>query len=147
MKVEDLLYFHAFLNQKLFGGKLEAVIIKTFDDSDPDNEEMIQAQIITSLDPFVIFIGESLLDEDPNDIENPIFTITVLLHEMIHQYNREHEIEDIDPDSFEHNELFRYAARHHGLIQSGYKMTDETRQMIEKQWKLYSYMKHNINWR
>ena len=146
MKLEDLYYFHAFLNQKLFDGKLEAVIIKRFDDSNDENDDMILGQIIENLEPFVIFIGDSLLKNDQDDPEGPIFTITVLLHEMIHQYSTENEIEDVDYYTGEHTEDFKSAAQSHGLTNNGYKMTDETRQMIERHWKLYSHLQRSVNW-
>ena len=138
MKIEELYYFHAFLNYKLFGGKLEAVIIKTFDDNDERNGDMILAQTETELDPFIIFIGKSVLESDP------VFTLTVLLHEMVHQYNRQRGAEDIDYETGKHNATFGRVAKNHGLELGGYRLTEETRDMIERQLKHYCYMVETI---
>lgn len=129
MTLEELYYFHAFLNYKLFKGKLEPVIIRIFDD---DFE--VSAQIETELDPFIIFMGKSLLESEP------VFTITVLLHEMVHQYNRQRGAEDVEAYTGEHNAVFKRVARSHGLQMDGYKLTDETRALIEKQLELYKLM-------
>ena len=131
MKLEELYYFHSFLNYKLFNGKLEPVIFQIFDD---DFECL--AQIETNLDPFIIFIGKSVLPDT-----DPVFTLTILLHEMVHQYNRQREVEDVEPYTGEHNAVFKRTARSHGLEMDGYKLTDETKIMIEKQLKTYNHMK------
>lgn len=135
MSLEKLYYFHAFLNHKFFNGKLEAVIIKTFDDSD---DEML-AKIETELDPFIIFIGNFSIEGDP------VFLITVLLHEMIHQYNRQRGIEDVDCDTGKHNASFKRAARNHGLEMGGYRLTDEAMELISKQLKHYDHVVENYN--
>lgn len=134
MTLEKLYYFHSFLNYKLFKGKLEAVIIKIFDDNDESNEDGVLAQVVKNVDPFIIFIGESLLESDP------VFTMTVLLHEMIHQYNQQRGVEDIDERTGKHNSIFKRTAESHGLELNGYRLKAETRDMIENQLKHYDYM-------
>lgn len=137
MTIEALYYFHAFLNRELFDGELEAVIIKRFDDRTPDNYSGTLSQIETETDPFIIFFASSLFGDDP------VFTITVLLHEMIHQYNRQRGIEDIDEDTGEHNGAFKRAAACHGLEMGGYTLTTETENRIKEQLKNYDYMQRH----
>lgn len=131
MTLEELYYFHAFLNYKLFKGELEPVAIRFFDDN--NSQDGTIATILTETDPFIICMDKSLLEGDP------VFTITILLHEMIHQYNRQREEEDIDEYTGEHNEIFKQAAEKKGMITGGYGLTAETKNLIEEQLKLFSW--------
>lgn len=131
MKLEQAYYLHAALNYHLFNGKLEAVIIKTFDFDDDRNENMIEAQTITELDPFLIYVSNQALEGDP------VYFTTVLLHEMIHQYNRQEDIEDTDPYTGKHLHAFFVAADKHGLI-NGYALKPETEQLIKKLLESYA---------
>ena len=135
MELTDIYYFHSYLNWKLFKGKLEPVIIELFDFGDDKNLDNIEARIETDLDPFIIFMGNHLLKEDP------ISMITVLLHEMVHQYNRQRGYEDTEEWTGKHLAIFRRAAAAHGLEMGGYRLTAEMKEMIEEHLKAYERVK------
>lgn len=121
-------FWHETLNRIFFDGKLEAVIFKFYQ----DEEEL--AHIDTELEPFLIQVNESLLTKDE------YFVITVILHEMIHQYSRENCIEDID-EFGEHNENFKHEATNHGLIMNGYKLTRKAKDIISPLLECYNVIK------
>ena len=142
MQLTQAYYLHAALNYRLFNGELEPAIIKTFDFDDNQNDDMIEAKTETELDPFLIFVSEQILKGDP------LYFATVLLHEMIHQYNRQIGVDDTEPYTGKHTADFVKAATDHGLMQSGYKLTPETEQLITdllKKYELIATLEMNFN--
>ena len=132
---ETLMFFHSWLNWKLFDGKLEPAIVRMTPGIQTDdiwNEDGVEAQAQTELDPFAIVFFYDTSNEDP------LYVITQLLHEMIHQHCRENDIHDVgeswydDPeDEGKHLPAFFEEAEKHGL-HHGYHLKDDTKQMIEK---------------
>lgn len=123
-----LQFFHAEFNYIFFEGKLEPAIIKVATrESDED-----EAEFIGMCEPFLIVFYGDISEESLTE-----YYLTVLLHEMVHQYCRENEIEDITED-FEHSEEFREEAEEHGLTQDGYILTPWAKETIAKRIELYT---------
>lgn len=125
MTIEQLQFFHAELNHMFFDGKLEpALVINPYDEEYYlSYEDDTEADFVGTTDPFIIRFYF--------DVENhsDLYTVTVLLHEMIHQYCAENGIEDINLG--EHTERFRDISILHGLDQGGYKLTADAEAKIE----------------
>ena len=139
MDLNKLYYFHEWLNVKYFDGKLEAAIIR---DSQPCEWEDLTARIETETEPFIIWFNSEELKEEGNEL----YLITVLLHEMVHQYNRELGLLDVDEDG-EHLEQFKETAVDHGLIQDGYALDPAVKNSIIdalKKWELMQSLKGHL---
>lgn len=136
MNLAEMQYWHAKLNYMFFDGQLEPAIIQQKEKIEDDDG--IEARFIDCTDPFII-----VFYNDPEDREEglELYTITVLLHEMIHQYCKENEIEDTDEYGV-HLEEFREEAARHGLTQNGYRLTDEAKEKIEKELEDYRRLTH-----
>lgn len=131
MTLTELQYWHARLNYMFFDGQLEPAIMQRKEKvEDYDGTE---ARFIDCTDPFII---EFYYDLEECGEELELYTLTVLLHEMVHQYCREKEIEDVDEDGV-HLEDFREEAARHGLTQDGYRLTDESKEKIERGLEVY----------
>lgn len=141
MEIDKLYFLHARLNQKLFKGKLEAVIIRTF----CDYEEDIEAQFESCLDPYVIWFNTRFWEDEFDPLDD-VYIATILLHEMIHQYNHQRGIEDIDQYTVRHNAAFKKAAAAHGMTLDGYNLTPETEKLIQKELEAYEQLQ-SIKWR
>ena len=137
MKKEELYYFHAVLNRLYFLNELEPVIIRVSGESDYeiDDDESMMANFVSMTDPFLIWFNSELLSDD-----DEVYIITVLMHEMVHQYCAQWEIEDMLPEG-SHSEAFKEAAADHGLTQGGYVLSSELKGFIEE--KITSY--HALN--
>lgn len=125
-----LQYWHSRFNYMFFENALEPAIIRVYTDENIEYDEDTQADFIGALDPFAIRFFFDVSD-------SPMFTLTVLLHEMVHQYCRENGIEDIDGEDYSHSDDFREAAEEHGLIMNGYKLAEWAQKAIEEQIALY----------
>lgn len=134
MTKEDLTYYHAALNFHFYGGELEPAIftLVNFDDTDED----ITARFVDCTDPFLIEFNSDFIRECNDDI----FILTILLHEMAHEYCYLMDICDVDYDG-NHTEEFVAAAEEHGLTFSGYKLTDAAHAEIERIIKKYNAVK------
>ena len=122
MTKEALTYYHAALNYTFFAGELEPAI---FDFTEKDDG--VTATFIDVTDPFLIEFDEEFINECDDDI----FILTIMLHEMIHEYCYMFDICDIDEYSDDHSEEFVEVAEDHGLTFNGYKLTDNARNKIE----------------
>ena len=128
METVDLQYWHAELNKMFFNGELEPAIINWF----PRNtdEDGIYADFFEQTKPFLIQFYIDLhgyID---------IFLITILLHEMVHQYCSENHIDDTDGE--EHKAIFAEIAEQHGLREKGYALQESALKEIEKRLKVYN---------
>lgn len=121
-------YWHSKFNHMFFENALEPAIIKIYPGVEEDKEGT-QALFMGNLEPFVIAFYY-----DISNAELTTYTLTVLLHEMVHQYCAENEIEDID--GFEHSDDFREEAENHGLTMDGYALAAWAQDAINKQIKL-----------
>lgn len=126
MELTKLYYFHGLINREYFDGRLEPVIFREFV-SDDD----VVAKVETCLEPFIIWFNKENLEEDDD-----IFLITVLFHEMIHQYCGEHSIKDVAPDGT-HLEVFTDIAIEHGLTHNGYGLSEDVEEFIKKYLERY----------
>ena len=126
MQLTELYYFHALINHAFFNGELEAVILREFESQDD-----IVAKLETNLEPFIIWFDKSHLEE-----ADDVFIITVLFHEMIHQFCKEHGIEDVDADGT-HLDVFKVIAREHGLTHNGYGLSTSVEEFIKKHLERY----------
>ena len=124
MKLEILQFLHAELNHLFFNGELEPAVIQSRYNEDEYFEDLdgTEAEILPMLEPWVIRFYCNL--EENSDL----YLITVLLHEMVHQYCAENEIEDTD--DMGHTDQFRAAAEAHGLENDGYKLTAAAEKQI-----------------
>jgi len=141
-KILMLQFFHGELNRLFFKGKLESAIICPaiwLDEDDwPDGEVTASTYTETA----VFFIQFNVIDlETSEDFDDDMFLITVLLHEMVHQYCREEGVEDID-----HGSNFVRRAVRHGLTQSGYKLTEQAKEKISERLRLYNLI-NPIAWK
>ena len=118
-----LQYWHAELNRMFFGGQLEPVIIRTIRGTAFSDEEAT-AEFIENTDPFLICFYENDYD---NAYSSDMYTLTVLLHEMCHQYVRENDLEDNDM----HGDVFKQVALDHGMKVNGYALSEEAQERIE----------------
>lgn len=123
MTKEALTYYHAALNYHFFGGELEPGIFDFTDTGDG-----IAARFVEATEPFLFEYNEEFI----NECNDEIFILTILLHEMTHEYCYLMNICDIDEYTGDHSEEFAEAAEEHGLTFSGYKLTDEARAKIER---------------
>lgn len=119
---EALMYFHSELNKVFFDGKLETAIVCHVPDVQ-GNDEGIEATTEETLEPFIIWFRRDVSEDEP------VYVLTVLLHEMVHQYCTENGIEDMD--GWEHSDEFRYEAEEHGLQTSGYELTEEAEGKVD----------------
>lgn len=122
MTKEALTYYHAALNYHFFGGELEPAIFDITKKGDG-----ITAAFVDVTDPFLIEFDEDFINECNDDL----FILTILLHEMTHEYCYMFDICDIDENG-DHSEEFVAAAEEHGLTFNGYKLTDEANTKIER---------------
>lgn len=129
MTKESLQFWHAELNKLFFNGELEPAIIQCWKIPPEDNENQIEAQLVNITNPFIIQFYFDI------ENENFLYTITVLLHEMVHQYCAEQGIEDMSIITDKHTRAFKKAAEKHGLIQGGYALNDEAKTLIENRAK------------
>ena len=125
MTLKELYYYHETINRLYFNGSLEAVIIKTKTDN---YDDPITASTETTSDPFIIWIDKDIL-RTSTSISDKLFVLTVLFHEMIHQYNAENCVEDTD-DSGEHLQEFVDSSYEHGMLQNGYALSDKVRDTL-----------------
>lgn len=137
MQIEELYFYHAYLNRLFFKGKLEAVLLfmgKEYNGlfDDPDTEVNIE----TEIDPFIICFNRETLEKAETE-EDKVYISTVLLHEMIHQSNREKGIEDVERYTGEHYPVFKRQATHIGL-KGGYIATDELKTEIKTMIQKYA---------
>lgn len=120
----DLQYWHSKLNKKLFNNELEVAKI-VVRESKIAEEEGTEAEFIEWYGkPYIAFY--SLLTEDTISV----YEITILLHEMVHQYCRQTGIVDIDENG-KHNSKFKEVAEKHGLDQYGYHLQSDLEEEIE----------------
>lgn len=122
----NLQYWHSKLNKELFNNELEVakIVIK---DSEIAKEEGIEAEFIEWYSrPYIAFYSWSIED----DASVSIHEITVLLHEMIHQYCRQEGIVDMDSNG-EHNSTFSAVAEKHGLNRYGYQLQSQLEDEID----------------
>jgi len=125
-----LQYWHSKLNKKLFNNELEVakIIVRNDEEAVKNAEEGIEARYIDWYGrDYIVFYPYTWMAEEPETdnetIEVPVsvYDVTVLLHEMVHQYCNQNGIDDIDLNG-KHNENFREAAEKHGLTQYGYQL-------------------------
>lgn len=124
--VEKLYFLHARLNQKIFKGELEAVIIHVGEELDffeEDNNE----SFMNMTDPYIIRLDKSVLS-DPT-------APTFLYREMIHQYNHQKGI--IDKDETGNNDDFRKTAEKFGMENEGYELSDKVKAIIDEEMLFY----------
>lgn len=124
MELTELYYFHALINRKYFNNELEPVIIREFESEDYDEDD-ITAKVETCLEPFVIWFNKEHLEEN-----DELFTITVLFHEMIHQYCTQNGIDDVTPDGT-HLEDFVIVASDHGMTHNGYGLSEDVEKFLK----------------
>ena len=136
MNESALQYFHAYFNYKYFDNKLEPCVIKAKQDEDFCYDEGIEARTFTETVPFMIRFYNDVTNEDP------VYLLQILLHEMIHQYCRENEIDDCDIDGV-HLPAFKDIAAKHGL-QSGYMITNAKKKEFKEVIAEYEQM-YNID--
>jgi len=133
MTKESLQFWHAELNKLFFNGELEPAIIQCWEIPQEENEELIEAQLVPITDPFIIQFYFDIENEDF------LYTITVLLHEMVHQYCAEQGIEDINSITDKHTRAFKKAAEEHGLMQGGYFLKEGAKSLIESRAETIKY--------
>ena len=143
MKIEKLYYFHAWFNKRCFGGDLEPAIIKTFsgDETFPDDPYSIEAQTTTYSDPIIIYFNSDLfftdIGSDPDEVKNEeLCFLTVLLHEMCHQYNAECGVCDVDFDGT-HLDAFLEVSEGCGMVKSGYALGQELEKLVLEEMEKY----------
>lgn len=126
MKNEAWLQFwHAELNRMFFDGKLEPALVRIVEADHTDSyDNPIMGQFMHQCDPYLIVFWY-----DPSK-ESDIDTLSVLLHEMIHQYCAENDIEDMEDG--EHNSAFMLEAKQHGLAIGGCILSDEASKTIRE---------------
>lgn len=124
-----LQYWHSRFNYMFFENALEPAIIRLKPANDEATTYDPDAEFIGSTEPFLInfYIDVSM--------ETAEYVLTVLLHEMVHQYCCENDIEDMNDD--EHTEEFREVAEMCGLTIRGYALSEWARDAIRKQLKLF----------
>jgi len=134
MKLDQatLQYWFAEFNRLIFNNQLENSVILVKDYGDFDETE---AEFIQCTDPFVIKFhnGKSMIEEDE---PGKVYYLSILLHEMIHQYCYETGIVDID-EIGEHSEEFKNAAYEHEMIQDGYKLSEKIETTIKNRMKAF----------
>lgn len=123
-----LQYFHAALNKEIFNNELSPAIIRI--ESCLENEEETTACTYPDYSPCLITFFLENKNETFGYMVNPVFVITVLLHEMIHQYCHEKGIKDTEEDGT-HLPIFEDIACKFGLEMRGYKLSDKTKQIIQ----------------
>ena len=123
-----LQYWHNKFNQMFFNNELEPAIIKIFP-HDEFNDYGIEANFISVTDPFLIQFHYDVSESDN------IYTLTVLLHEMVHQHCLENNIEDMDEED-KHTKDFIFEGENHGLSQ-GYFLQTQAEERIKEELKKY----------
>ncbi|MBR6171571.1 MAG: hypothetical protein IKQ49_00135 [Eubacterium sp.] len=113
----ELQYAHSWLNQRYFDGRLQAAIIRFFPEL-AHNERGCEGVCVTT-DTIPCIIELFINPEEYGSLVCKGHIITVLLHEMIHQYCSENDIDDTD-----HNEAFVAEAEKRGMTRRGYVMTE-----------------------
>ena len=120
----ELQYFHAYFNSVLFDNQLSPVYIRIDQPKDEDVEDTVLAAFFEKYDPYLIVIYD-----DPDDkayLANKVFILCVLLHEMVHQYCHQNEIQDMD--NGHHTELFYDECKKHGM-KDGYSFSQSTKEI------------------
>lgn len=129
-----LQYFHAWYNKELFNNELEPVIICA---NNTEEFKNIQAQFINNFDPYTIAFNIDVPEEEETESDT-LYYLTVLLHEMVHQYCEENDIQDTLYGK--HLQAFIEEAENKGLVQNGYCLNDEIKERVIKQIKLYKQL-------
>lgn len=127
-----LQYFHAWYNKELFNNELEPAMICVKNTGGELPE--IQAEFIRVTEPFVIRFNIDVPEEEETEADT-IYYLTVLLHEMVHQYCEENDIDDTLDG--EHMEAFEEEAENRGLIQGGYRLSNEIKEKVIEQVECY----------
>lgn len=120
-----LAYWHGYLNLKYFNGELEPVIIAFISSG---NRKGIESRFIAQTQPFIIEFYD--MEEEFDGYKPSIYLLTVLFHEMIHQYAEQCGIEDTTDGT--HTKVFKEIAFDHGMAQDGYKLSEEIKLDINK---------------
>lgn len=123
------------INRDFYGGELEKVIITVKEGRKAGvlgtfctaKEWMQNGTPRHEINIAANHIGERTVEE----------TITTLMHEMVHLYNKQNGIQDVSRGGSYHNKEFKKAAENHGLIISkadkiGWSVTEATADT--KQW-------------
>jgi len=120
-----LQFWHAELNKMFFDGELETAYIRI----GPEREDETVAEFEERTVPFMITFFEG----PATCLTDELFSIETLLHEMCHQYVREHELTEDDP----HGPEFVRVAESHGMKRGGYMLSDDARSRIGERLSLY----------
>ena len=129
-----LQFFHGEINRLFFNGELEAAIISIyyFDDWN------IVATTFTTTDPFIIAFNKSYIEESEETEDEQTYYLTVLTHEMIHQWNAQEGIEDTYSDGT-HTEDFLQACN--GILtQDGYELEDHAGKALKDRLRKYNLL-------
>ena len=108
-------FWHAELNRMLFDGRLEPCVMCVSSCTGD-----LRAEFVPSTNPYLMSIYDEPEEADAD-------ALTVLLHEMCHEY-----IDQNDLVNDEHGPMFQSVARDHGMGGIGYSLADETRDRLEK---------------
>lgn len=126
-----LQYWHEALNREFFNGGLRPAVIRIAISEELEGSGIL-AQCIPESTPALI-----LFHYYP-DKNNILETITILLHEMIHQYLDEYSklmegigLIDVEKNG-KHTQLFSMAAVTHGLNAEGKELLPGAREKISK---------------
>lgn len=132
-----LQYWHSRFNYMFFQNELEPAIIIICQHCQEDNDslgDITEARFIGELEPYVIvFYDDTTAYTEESTI---LYWLTVLLHEMIHQYCAQNGIIDIDELTGAHTDEFRDEAENHGLTARGYALSEYAANAIKKQMRL-----------
>lgn len=128
-KISVLQYWHEDLNKMFFGGELGPALIVPLNDEDNESGEN-EAVFSPLSEPFLIqFNRRTLVNGDIFEDQFSEKILTILLHEMVHQYCEENWIESID-DRGNHTSEFADQAAAHGLTSGGYRLSEDARACI-----------------
>lgn len=122
-----LQYFFNLLNYKYFDSELEPTIIKT---STFKGEE-IEADFLFCCCPYCIRFNSKIIEQ-----ADELYLITILLHEMVHQYCDQHEIVDVTREGKHTSDFFKQA-KEVGLI-DGYMLSKELETELKKEIRSYN---------
>ena len=109
-KINNLKRLHKHLNKHLFNNCLDEIAI--------DIENLDARGMFCEADDHISICSTYISDMISSlSIKDQILSLaTVMLHEMIHQYCYEHDIDTFDGSESGHNEKYLEAAWKHGLI-------------------------------